>query len=73
MVALSVAIQLVAPPALLPAAARAWAVSVLRLGTLLSRRFQPQEVSFTDVWEKHVMPHVVGRGSGSAAWRAAAA
>ena len=48
---------------LLPAAARAWAVSVLRLGTLLSRRFGGEEVSFSDAWKDWVMPHAIARGS----------
>ena len=50
---------------LYPGAARAWAVAVVRLGTLLSRRFGGEEVSFLDAWRDYVMPHAVGRGSGS--------
>ena len=50
---------------LLPAAARAWAVAVVRLGTLLSRRFGGEEQSFVDAWRDYVMPHAVGRDSGS--------
>jgi hypothetical protein len=50
---------------LLPAAARAWAAAVLRLGTLLSRRFDGEAGSFMDAWRDYVMPQAVGRDSGS--------
>ena len=35
------------------------------LRTLLSRRFDGEEQSFVDAWRDYVMPHAVGRSSGS--------
>ena len=49
---------------LLPAAARAWAVAVLRLGKLLSRKLVGNEGSFFDAWHDHVMPRAIDRESG---------
>jgi hypothetical protein len=55
--------------ALFPAAAKARAVELLRVGWLLARRFQSDfacevEGAFFDAWLGHVMPHAIERASG---------
>ena len=60
--------------ALFPAAAKARAVALLRLGWLLARQLQADDASeaegafevegaFRDVWLGHVMPHAIERSS----------
>ena len=57
--------------ALFPAAAKARAVELLRIGWLLARRVQrlvtdasDVEGAFRDAWLDHVMPHDIARASG---------
>jgi hypothetical protein len=56
--------------ALFPAAAKARAVEVVRIGWLQSRQLQRRvadasqvEVAFRDAWLGHVMPHAIERAS----------
>lgn len=47
---------------LFPAAARARATTMLRLGHLMSSRFVGQEAAWTGIWLEIVMPHALDRG-----------
>ena len=47
---------------LFPAAARARAATMLRLGHLMSTRFAGQETAWTEIWLEIVMPRALGRG-----------
>ena len=47
---------------LFPAAARARARTMLRLGHLMSSRFVGQEAAWTGIWLEIVMPHALDRG-----------
>ena len=47
---------------LFPAAARAQAVAVLRLGYLLaSARYETEAAALVDVWRQYVLPHAITR------------
>jgi hypothetical protein len=57
--------------ALFPAAAKARAIELLRVGWLLARCIQScvadasdVEMAFRDVWLSHIMPHAIERSSG---------